>query len=44
MGSLQLLNTCYEENSVQIDEKVVSHIPARMYGSLNDLAKIYEPY
>ena len=29
----ELLNTCYEENSVQIDDKVVSQFPVRMYDS-----------
>ena len=39
MRSLQLLNTCHKENSVQIDDKVVSHFPAPMYDSLDGLAK-----
>ncbi len=39
MGSIELLNTSYEENSVQIDDKVVSLFPDRMYDSLDDLAK-----
>ena len=34
-----LLKTCYEENSFQIDNKVVSHFPVRMYDNLDDLAK-----
>ena len=34
-----LLKVCYEENSLQIDDKIVSHFPVRMYDRLDDLAK-----
>jgi hypothetical protein len=32
-------NSCYEENSVTIDNHVVSHYPARVYNVLEDLAE-----
>ena len=34
-----LLKTCYEENSVQFDNKVVSQFPVRIYDNLDDLGK-----
>jgi len=42
--SKQLFNSCYGENSVQIDNHIVSHFPARIYNGLEDLAeKIMNP-
>jgi len=37
--SKQLFNSCYGENSVKIDNHVVSHFPARVYNGLEDLAE-----
>jgi len=36
--STQLFNSCYGENSVKIDNHIVSHFPARIYNELEDLA------
>jgi hypothetical protein len=35
----ELLSQNYGQNSVQISDKVVSHVPARMYKGLEDLAE-----
>jgi hypothetical protein len=35
----QLFNSCYGENSVTVDNHVVSHFPARVYNGLEDLAE-----
>jgi len=39
--SKQLFNSCYGENSVKIDNHIVSHFPARVYiyNGLEDLAE-----
>ena len=37
--SKQLFNSCYGENSVIIDNHIVSHIPGRIYNGLEDLAE-----
>jgi len=37
--SKQLFNSCYRENSVKIDNHVVSHFPASVYNILEDLAE-----
>jgi hypothetical protein len=37
--SKQLFNSCYEENSVKIDNHIISHFPARIYNGLEDLAE-----
>jgi len=37
--SKQLFNSCYGENSVKIDNHIVSHFPARLYNGLEDLAE-----
>jgi len=37
--SKQLFNSCYGENSVKIDNHVVSHFSARVYNGLEDLAE-----
>jgi len=33
-ASTQLFNSCYGENSVKIDNHIVSHFPARIYKGL----------
>jgi hypothetical protein len=35
----QLFNSCYRENSVKINNHIVSHLPARIYNGLEDLAE-----
>jgi hypothetical protein len=35
----KLFNLCYGENTVTIDNHVVSHFPARVYNRLEDLAE-----
>jgi hypothetical protein len=35
----EFLGVCYGQNSLQIDEKLVSHFPIRVYNSLEALAK-----
>jgi hypothetical protein len=35
----EFLRTCHGENSLRINEKVVSHFPLRVYNGLEDLAK-----
>jgi len=35
----QLLNSCYGENSVKIDNHIVFHFPTRIYNGLEDLAE-----
>jgi len=35
--STQLFNSCYVENSVKIDNHIVSHFPARIYNGLEEL-------
>jgi len=37
--STQLFNSCYGENSVKIDNNIISHFPARVYKGLEDLAE-----
>jgi hypothetical protein len=41
--SKQLLDTCHGENSLRINEQVVSYFPKCVYNGLEDLADIYEP-
>jgi hypothetical protein len=35
----QLFNSCYRENSVKIENNVVSHFPTHIYNGLEDLAE-----
>jgi hypothetical protein len=37
--SKQLINTCYGDNSLKINEHVVSYFPKRVYNGLEDLAE-----
>ena len=37
--SKQLFNSCYGENSVKMDNHVVSHFPSRVYNGVEDLAE-----
>jgi len=37
--SKQLFNSCYGEYSVEFDNHVVSHFPARVYNGLEELAE-----
>ena len=42
--SKQLFDSCYRENFIRIGDNVVSHLPARVYNGLEDLAeKIMNP-
>ena len=34
-----LFNSCHGENSIAVDENVVSYFPARVYDGIEDLAK-----
>jgi hypothetical protein len=38
--SKQLFNSCDGENSVKLDNNIISHFPARMYNGIEDLAEI----
>jgi hypothetical protein len=37
--SKKLFNSCYEDNSIRIDENVVSYFPTRVYNGIEDLAE-----
>jgi hypothetical protein len=37
--SKQLFNSCYGENSIKIDNNIVSHFPYRIYNGLEALAE-----
>ena len=39
MQNKKLFNSCHGENSITLDDNVVSYFPARVYDGIEDLAK-----